>query len=276
MLAKRCTGLVGLLVVLGGSGALADDYSAEGVLKAHGLTRSGVFFIVASESEAIENTQLKVRPLVQYMAQAHGKFAVVLENEMLLEEAEDYKIRVVSEIGNVDLALPDMPRRNILEKQQALQAQQWRNQLSKELNVTNNQIAALHRRQVPQGVKMKLEKDFEQKRSDFLSAAADLRPLADKTMGEYNELKGNASVKNALNAYKQLTKANIPLGPSKDFVKAIQFVKSAERTYSPETAAPNKKKKKPASLKGSRAAMSSKKAATGSSGANDDAKLSSP
>jgi hypothetical protein len=276
MLTKRCTGLAALLVVLGGSGAFAADTSAEDVLKGHGLTRSGVFFIVASESEAIENTQLKVRPLVQYMAQAHGKFAVVLENEMLLEEAEDYKIRVVSEIGNVDLALPDMPRRNILEKQQALQAQQWRNQLSKELNVTNNQIAALHRRQVPQGVKMKLEKDFEQKRSDFLSAAADLRPLADKTMGEYNELKGNASVKNALNAYKQLTKANIPLGPSKDFVKAIQFVKSAERTYSPETAAPNKKKKKPASLKGSRAAMSSKKAATGSSGANDDAKLSSP
>jgi hypothetical protein len=66
--------------------------------------------------------------------------------------------------------------------------------------------------------------------------------LYDKAMGEYRALQADPAIKDALAALRRSTKATALLGPSKAFQRSIDAIRDAERAYSPETAAPKKRK----------------------------------
>jgi len=218
--------------------------SPEEQLKSRGLRRSGSYFVVASEGEALEKYQ-KIRPLVDQMAQAYGKYAQVIQNELLLTQAEEYRNQMSAQVNAANAALsgmPNGPKANSFEKQEHQAAQAMRDGLVQERNSSSAAVDALRRQQFPPERKGELAKDFSAKRTDFLKAEAELAKPIEKAKEEYRKLQGDSAVKDALAAIRRSTKTGAALGPSKNLQNVIDTIRKAERAYSPETNAPKKKR----------------------------------
>lgn len=239
--------IAAVLIPLGALVGHAAEPTPEQVLEQHGLARSGTRYCIAEEAEVISEFH-KVRPLIHYLAQAHGKCVEVEVNEYQLRYAEEYQNNLVAELSSVDATLPGMPQRSPAERLAYRQMTLYRNQVNQELITTRSQVNTLKGRQVPPRVKMDLQKEFKEHRGNFLAAASELRKPYDVCMAKYRELAENSLVKNALFTYGQINKVKVSVGPSREMEKAIGIVKQAERAYSPETvvpkAPPDKKKRR--------------------------------
>jgi hypothetical protein len=213
-------------------------------LKARGLTRSGSYFVVASEGDVLEKYQ-KIRPLVDRLEQAYGEYARVVQNQLLLAEAEEYRNQMSAQVNaaNAELSkMPNGPRANSLQKQEFLAAQAIRDNYVQERNSSSAAVEALRRQQFRPERNEQIAKDFMAKRADFLKAVPEWKKLMDKTREEYHKLQGDRAVKGALAAIRRSTKAAAALGPTKDLQSAIDTIRNAERAVSPETNAPKKKR----------------------------------
>ena len=220
-----------------------DENSPEGVLRKHGLTRSGAHFVVASEPELIERAQ-KVRPLIDQMAKAFGEYAIVLRNEVLLREAEEYRANLTTQIDAANANLSNMPngaRASSADNDAYQAARGIRDGLNRERDVTDREMERLRTQQIPAARKEELAKIFMTKRTDFIKASDELRPSYEKAMAEYRKLHSDLVIKDALSTLDRSTKAAAILGPSKDFQRGFDRIKEAVRAYSTETAAPKKK-----------------------------------
>jgi serine/threonine protein kinase len=221
----------------------APPDSPEGRLNARGLTRSGAYFVLASEAEILERFE-KVRPLIARMAEPFNMFAQALNNEMLLAGAEEThnELRAGVEAANAMLSkMPNGNRTNSEEKLEYQTAKAALDGLAQDRDNSSRVVDAMRAQQIPAERKAELVKDFNSKWSDFLKAANELTPLIDKTLGEYRKLQADPSVKEALAALRRSTKAAAILGPSKNLQNAHNAIKDAKRAYAPETAAPKKK-----------------------------------
>ena len=226
----------------GSATATAD--SPEEQLKSRGLRPSGPYFVVASEGEALEKYR-KIRPLVDQMAQAYGKYAQVVQNELLLAQAEEYHTQMSAQVNAANAALskmPNGPRANSFENQEYQAAQAIRDGLVQERNSSSAAVEALRRQQFRPERKEQIAKDFMAKRSDFLKAEAELAKPIEKAKEEYRKLQGDSAVKDALAAIRRSRKTGAALGPSKNLQNVIDTIRKAERAYSPETNAPKKKR----------------------------------
>ena len=116
-----------------------------------------------------------------------------------------------------------------------------RDQLVQERDDYSKDVDAMRTQQVPAGRKEELTKAFNAKWSEFRAAADELTPMIEKALAEYRKLHRDASVRDALAALSRSTKAAAILGPSKNLQNAIETIKFARRTYSPESAAPKRK-----------------------------------
>ncbi len=222
--------------------AIADG-SPEVQLKKHGLTKSGSYFVLASETEILEKFE-KVRPLIASMAQRFNMLAQALRSEVLLADAEDYRKEIGERIDEANVMLskmPNGPRANSEQKLEYQAAQDFVSGITQERDNASRVVDARRTQQVPAGRKEELVKDFKAKWSDFLKAADELTPLFDEAFREYRRLKDDRAVKDALAALSRSTKATALLGPSRNLQNAVETIKSARRTYAPETAAPKKK-----------------------------------
>ncbi len=221
--------------------------SPEWLLKERGLTRSGAYFVVASEHELLESVQ-KTQPLINQMAQAYAEYEMVLRNEMLLRTEEEYRADLTTQIDAANATLSSMPngaRANSSQNEAYQLTRGDRDVLNRAREATDRDIEALRSQQVPAGRKDELAKTFETKRLEFFKASDELRPIYEKAMGEYRKLQSDPSVKDALGAYGRSTKTAAFLGPSKDFKSGQEKIKLAKRLYQPETP-PTKKKGRPA------------------------------
>ena len=81
--------------------------SPEEQLKARSLTRSGVYFVVASEAQILEKFET-VKPLIARMAQPFNTFALALRNEMLLADAEEYYNEMKASVESATATLATM------------------------------------------------------------------------------------------------------------------------------------------------------------------------
>jgi len=226
----------------GSATATAD--SPEEQLKSRGLRQSGPYFVVASEGEALEKYQ-KIRPLVDQMDQAYGKYAQVVQNELLLAQAEECRNQMSAQVNAANAALskmPNGPKANSFEQQEYQAAQAIRDGLVQERDASSAAVDALRRQQFRPERKEELAKDFTAKRTDFLKAEAELAKSIEKAKEEYRELQGDSAVKDALAAIRRSTKKGAALGPSKNLQNVIDTIRKAERAYSPETNAPKKKR----------------------------------
>ncbi len=178
------------------------------------------------------------------MAPPFNAFALASRNEMLLADAEAYyngmRERVDAAYGILS-KMPNGNRANSQEKQEYQAAEMARDQLVQERDNSSKIVDAMRTQQVPAGRKEELMKAFNAKWSEFRAAADELTPMIEKALAEYRKLHGDVSVRDALAALSRSTKAAAILGPSKNLQNAIETIKIARRTYSPESAAPKRK-----------------------------------
>jgi hypothetical protein len=163
---------------------------------------------------------------------------------MLLADAEAYYTDIKERVDAANGILSKMPngnRANSQEKQEYQTAEMARDQLVQERDNSYAVVGAFRTQQVPAGRKEELVKAFNAKWSEFRKSADELMPLIDKALGEYRKLHGDSTLRDTLAALSRSTKAAAILGPSKNLQNAIDTIKNARRTYSPETAAPKKK-----------------------------------
>ncbi len=217
--------------------------SPEEQLKARGLTRSGSYFVVASESEAIEKYR-QVRPLIDPMARAYGKYLQVLQNQMSLVEAEEIRdqIKVDLDMANVVLSkLPNGAKDNSLQKEQYAMGRANVDGLNRDLQEAQGAVDLLRGQQVADGVREDLRKDYNTKRSDFLKAADELAKLIDKAKDDYRKVESDPVVKAALAALHRSNRAAPNLSTTRNLQNELDTIKKAVRIYSLETNAPKKR-----------------------------------
>jgi hypothetical protein len=220
----------------------------EAFLNSRGLTLTGANFVVASETEFLEKVET-IRPLINEMAKAFGEHSLVLQNEADLAGGEEYLNSLNARIDAVNAVLAKIPngsKSNSMEKQAYQETKATVDGLVQQRDDASGMVDALRAQQVSPEDKEKLATEFLAKRSDFLKATAELRPVYDKAISEYNKLQEDPAVKDALAAYKLTTKSAAAPGPSKNFQKAFALLRDAEWAYSPETAAAKAKAKRKA------------------------------
>ena len=189
----------------------------------------------------------KIRPLVDQMDQAYGKYAQVVQNELLLAQAEECRNQMSAQVNAANAALskmPNGPKANSFERQEYQAAEAIRDGLVQERDASSAAVDALRRQQFRPERKEELAKDFTAKRTDFLKAAAELAKSIEKAKEEYRELQGDSAVKDALAAIRRSRNTGAALGPSKNLQDVIDTIRKADRAYSPETNAPKKKRQK--------------------------------
>jgi hypothetical protein len=197
------------------------------------------------EAGLLERFQ-RIRPLIEQMARAYAEYAPVLQNEGLLREAEEFRTLRSAQIDNANATMSKMPngaRANSAQNQAYQAAREFHDGLVRERDEAARQIEVLQGQQVPAERKEELAKTFAAKRSDFLKAADELRPMVERTMEEYRKLRSDSSVNQALAEFRKTTRSTAYLGPSKDFQKVVDMIKDAARASAPETVAPKGKRK---------------------------------
>jgi len=229
---------VSLSAALGGAMARAQE--PIDVLAKNGLTKSGAFFVVASEGPVLQKIY-NLQPVVGQMEQKFAALAAIFQNEYEYRVLNDYRIQVQGHLGDVRSQVNSMPARTLQQRQAKAEAQQYQRAVEQELRDTNTQVQRRRSLLVGPAVKAKAEREFKQSREAFLKAKGEMWPMVDETMNKYAELNKNDSVRNALRAYNQSVKAHLKLGPTDKFTKGAKQVIAYERNYSPETASQPKK-----------------------------------
>jgi hypothetical protein len=210
------------------------------VLAKNGLTKSGTFFVIASE-EPVMQKLYNLRPVMGQMEQKYMAVAAIYQNEYEYQVLNDYRIQVQGHLDDVRGQVNAMPSSNLLQRQQKAEAQQYVRQVEQELRDTNTQVQRRRSLLVGPAVKAKAERDFKERRDAFVNAKGEMWPTVDETLKQYEQLKENESVMNALRAYNQEVKAHLKLGPSDKLKKRAQEVVAYEQNFSPETASKPKK-----------------------------------
>jgi hypothetical protein len=234
----RVMAAVSLSAALGGTMAKAQE--PIDVLAKNGLTKSGSFFVVASE-EPVMQKLYNLRPVMGQMEQKYMSLAAIYQNEYEYQVLNDYRIQVQGHLDDVRSQVNSMSPRTPQQRQARAEAQQYQRAVEQELRDTNTQVQRRRSLLVGPAQKAKAERDFKERRDAFLNAKGEMWPMVDETIKQYDELKANESVKNALRAYNQEVKAHLKLGPSDKFAKGAKQVIAFERNYSPETASQPKK-----------------------------------
>jgi formylglycine-generating enzyme required for sulfatase activity/serine/threonine protein kinase len=236
--------------------------SPEEQLKSRGLIRSGAYFVVASEAEALDKFQ-EISPMIKQLDQAFRKCAQVLDLAFRLAVSEE-NLRVASanfhEADEVLRKMPTGARTNSADKQAYEMQQSYCADLAIDRDAASRMVDALRAQMPPAGLKEELAKGYTAKWADFLKQAPPVLQLLEKAKEEHRKLQVDPAVREALAVIHRSTKAEVTVSPPKNLQNAIDIIKSARRDYSPEMNAP---KKKPAgrSAKPAKSKVSSGKSA---------------
>ena len=128
------------------------------MLRKHGLTKSGAYFVLASEAEILEKFD-KVRPLIASMAQPFNMFAQALRNDMMLADAEEYYNEMRLSVDAAIAMLSKMPngkRANSQEKQDFQQAEAIRDERIRERDSSSGVVDAWRAQQYRSGARRSL------------------------------------------------------------------------------------------------------------------------
>jgi hypothetical protein len=238
MVGRRLLAAVCLSATLGVTMARAQD--PVDVLAKNGLTKSGTFFVIASE-EPVMQKLYNLRPVMGQMEQKYMAVAAIYQNEYEYQMLNDYRIQVQGHLNDARGQLNAMPSRTPQERLARAEAQQYVRAVEQELRDTNTQVQRRRSLLVGPAEKARAERDFKERRDAFVKAKAAMWPAVDEALKQYEQLKENESVMNALRAYNQEVKAHLKLGPSDKLKKSAQQVVAYEQNFSPETASKPKK-----------------------------------
>jgi hypothetical protein len=229
------------LVTMTGTGVMAADTGPEAVLKARGLKKAGLIYVLDGESDFLGELA-KIQPLYDQMRKSYANLAAVMQNQTAYDEM-DYQYTLVTErlrdVWAEQDAFPSTSN-NVL-KQQWQELLELERQLRLQRNQLNRELDLRYKTLVSESKRERLMNDFQKLRQDFLKESRDLRDQADNIGENYDRLAKDDAVKKALDSIRTATKARVALGPSPEFKRRSALLRNAERAFSPESLTPKKK-----------------------------------
>jgi formylglycine-generating enzyme required for sulfatase activity/serine/threonine protein kinase len=217
----------------------------EELLKARGLIRSGAYFVVASEREALEKFD-RLSPLISQLSQACRKYAWAREVEANLAVAQENLNLAQSALDAANTVLSKMPngRSDDSQKKEAYAFQQsYCAGLTADRDAYSADVVALRAQQPPPGVKEELAKAYTARWAEFREAGPPVALMLDKAKEEHRRLQADPAVREALAAIRRSTKAEVSLSSPKNLQNAIDAIRTTATVCSPEASAPKKKPK---------------------------------
>ncbi len=207
--------LVATLAVLSCSVAgivSAADEPGDELLKAKGLRKTGSSYVLAAEAEVQKKTteaRAVSRQMAGALAQQEAYDQGSLENQRAIRELTEQRI-----VLNQQLA------------QAANVAQN--NQLVAMVNGVTDRLNLLNQMQADPAAKQQVDAQAARWRESYVQAVLELRQLVDATTKAYDDLVGDAGVKDAIEQVNRRTKAKATLGPSRSFLANVALLEKAE------------------------------------------------
>ncbi len=208
-----------------------EDASPEAILLAkRGLKKEGLFYVIATEYQVAEGYH-KLVPYWKVTAGAWGDLTQAVEIELYLQGLDDTRINLQSFINDLNLQLANIPN-NPATKPARDALQQQKQVADANLRETNRLFAIAIKRRPAPGQIDRLRGIFLAKREEFYEESNKLKPVFDKVMQEYQELKKDKEVENAIKTLKEQTKAPVSIGPSTHCRKAFSQIKECQKMLS--------------------------------------------
>jgi hypothetical protein len=200
----------------------------EGVLESRGLTKDGVYYVVATETE-IGKQFRAIIPIFDLVEGKFNQFQAILEVEAIVQSLNDQRIIHATRIRDIQIELARIGGSKLPEDQVA------RADLNAELPNRNialsDTIGALEiakNRLVSPAAKQAVYDEFMLRRGEFLEATKQLSPTVKRAYAEYKELGNDYEVRQALRKLGDATNSPIQLGPSKALKTAIARLRRGE------------------------------------------------
>jgi aspartyl protease family protein len=205
---KRALAVIGLSALLiCGSAARATDQSAEAVLKAKGLTKVGVFYLL----DADVNLRAGLRVMRQAGSQLDNSLAKRGEIERQLRDAREAELQLYS--NNQDLHARMQKARDIPFRYNDLVAQ------------ANQVEGQIHRAELYIADREKALKAFSIPSEQYLGAVNDLSERMEITKKHYEALAADPDVAAALTKINAEAHFPVKLGPSVQFTTELASVR---------------------------------------------------
>ncbi|WP_076349946.1 retropepsin-like aspartic protease family protein [Paludisphaera borealis] len=238
------TGLACLLVGSATASVRAQAVpAADATLKTHELKRSGGTYVLPEEAKVLKS--------IKELAALHQKVGEGLDYLNMIEAGAEERKAYLEELSQNYQASQQQIQafdQEIAQIEQAgvnsivMNAQ--RNQIVAQRNsvvATSNQMAerlnSLRRMDRDTDQKHQVLGEVTQRREQFLEAMLELRRLVDATLAKYQGLAKDDEIVRALNDVSTASKSKIKykLGPSRDFLAAVQRLEKAEGAVSSDT-----------------------------------------
>jgi clan AA aspartic protease (TIGR02281 family) len=199
--------------------AVEDASTAEGVLKAHDLRRSGSTYVLPAES-IVQKKVSEARVIYQ-------RLSVALMRQRQFEQGTSDTKQMVQQLTQ---------QRMMLNQQlsQVTTAQE-NNRLVAMINHLGDQIDLMRQQVSDPALQKGINAQVPTQREAFLQSVLDLRQIVDRATATYEELAANEEVKAALDALNQKSKVKFTLGPSRAFLANVKLLEKEEGAVLSET-----------------------------------------
>jgi clan AA aspartic protease (TIGR02281 family) len=221
------------MLALVAAGALrAQDKSPEDVLKAHGLKRVGITYVLSSAEadvqKKVNELRLLSRQLTWALRQQEALELGTQNREAMIQEMLQQRLVLNEQIAALDQELNNggsfygAGGRNQLVNQ--------RNQLVLAYNGLVDRIRILQNQGSDSKVQNQIQSEVPRRREGYTQGVLDLRKLVDAATKAYADLAGNAEVTRALDALGRTSQAKPRLGPSRPFQDHVKLLERIEKT----------------------------------------------
>jgi hypothetical protein len=253
------------------NGAAMAQRAPDELLERRGLRRDGKFYVTANEVGARKRLNAIVA-VDNKMRAAIADCEAAIEADVTWQTLDNYRISLETLINDrrlkINEAPPGLP-----------ETKAWRgiwqgeiNDATNELNVVRGNLQIAWKRRVGPREQERRVHVFNTCRDEFLAAGKELEPFVKEANLEYDKLRDDLDIRNALLVLEGRTGAPLDLGPSKQFKTEVsQLIRENQMvSWNPDAYRSSSKKKKKSSGKSatptkSKSAMP-KNAASGGAG----------
>jgi len=213
----------------------ADESDPEGVLKSHGLKRSGSIYVVAAEADVqkkLNEARLASRQLNYALMEQDAALQGAQGRKALVQELTQERIALTEQLRAVDQGVDAMggPNGNAAVAFQRNQLVNQHNQLVSTLNILTDRINLLRDQGDDPQLAEKRSAAVARRRESYLQSILDLRQIVDKTSALYAEMAQDDTIKQALSALASKSKSPPKLGPSRGFDENVKLLEKAEKS----------------------------------------------
>ena len=214
------------------------ELTPEEIIEKRGLKKASTFYVVGTESEFAAAWQAVV-PHYTLMDAARTEWNQAIQINNYAQELNDRQVNLQALINQCNSLMGGANR----DQKLALQAQIQN--ANAQLNLVQAEIAKVRTRVVGPVKMQQLQDEFMKRRGEFLEKSGGLRPILDRMTAEYEKLKLDTELRNALNTLKERKKVNVTLGPSAKLKSLVLQLRQAEEEVSFNPDAYRRRRKSP-------------------------------